>query len=64
LIALKLLYLPDERQGWRSKTLLKQIIIRPAHIVRHARSVLARVWVPPRWFDWWRAVFERIWVSA
>jgi hypothetical protein len=64
LIALKLLYLPDARQGWRIKTLLKQIIIMPAHIVKHARTVLARVWVPPRWFDWWRAVFARIWASA
>lgn len=64
LIALKLLYLPDERQGWRIKTLLKHLIILPAHIVRHARSVLARVWVPPRWFDWWRHVHERIWATA
>jgi hypothetical protein len=64
LIALKLLYLPDERQGWRIKTLLKHLIILPAHLVRHARSVMARVWVPPRWFDWWRAVHERIWATA
>lgn len=64
LIALKLLYLPDERQGWRIKTLLKHLIILPAHIVRHARTVLARVWVPPRWFDWWRQVHERIWMTG
>jgi hypothetical protein len=31
LIALKLVFLPEERRGWRIKTLLKQII-------HHARA--------------------------
>jgi hypothetical protein len=46
------------------KTLLKQIVILPAHIVRHARQITARVWVPPQWLEWWQALYERIWATA
>jgi hypothetical protein len=42
LIALKLLHLPDDCQGWQLKTLLRQVLLLPAALVRHARVLVAR----------------------
>jgi hypothetical protein len=61
LIALKLLHLPDDCQGWQLKTLLRQVILMPAKLVRHARVLIARVEVPTAWLAWWRNLMGRLW---
>lgn len=63
LAALKLLHLPDDCQGWQLKTLLSKLLLLPAQIVRHARTMVARVQVPAQWLAWWRAVMTRLWPS-
>jgi hypothetical protein len=61
LIALKLLHLPDDCQNWQLKTLLRQVLLMPAKLVRHARLLIARVQVPAAWLCWWRTVMSRLW---
>ena len=61
LIALKLLHLPDDCQSWQLKTLLRQVLLMPAALVRHARVLIARVQVPAAWLCWWRTVMSRLW---
>lgn len=58
--ALKLLHLPDECQSWRVRTLLRQVVILPARVVRHARRLVARVCVPAGWLAWWSALVQRL----
>jgi hypothetical protein len=58
--ALKLLHLPDDCQSWRVRTLLRQVVILPARLVRHARQMVARVAVPGGWMAWWRALVQRL----
>lgn len=61
LIALKLLHLPDNCQGWQIKTILKQLMLMPASVIRHARYLLARIQVPAAWLQWWRMTMARLW---
>jgi len=61
LIALKLLHLPDDCQSWQLKTLLRQVLLLPAALVRHARVLVARVQVPAAWLCWWRTLMSRLW---
>ena len=63
LIALKLLHLPDDCQSWQLKTLLRQVLLMPAKLVRHARVLIARVQVPAAWLCWWRSVMSRLWLA-
>jgi hypothetical protein len=63
LIALKLLHLPDDCQSWQLKTLLRQVLLMPARLVRHARVLIARVQVPAAWLCWWRSVMSRLWLQ-
>jgi hypothetical protein len=60
LIALKLLHLPDDCQNWQLKTLLRQVLLMPAALVRHARVLIARVQVTAAWLSWWRTVMSRL----
>lgn len=62
--ALKLLHLPDDCQSWRVRTLLRQVVILPARLVRHARSLVARVSVPVSWLSWWNALVARLELRA
>lgn len=61
LVAVKLLCLPDECQGWQVKTMLRQVVRLPALMVRHARLLLARVEVPGAWLVWWQNWLQRWW---
>jgi len=63
LIALKLLHLPDDCQSWQLKTLLRQVLLMPAKLVRHARVLIARVQVPAVWLCWWRNLMRRLWLE-
>lgn len=61
LVAVKLLCLPDECQGWQVKTMLRQVVRLPALLVRHARLLVARVEVPAAWLVWWQNWLQRWW---
>ena len=64
MIALKLLGLPEECQGWQLKTLMRQIVRLPAVLVAQARRLIARVEVPGAWLVWWTRWEERWWPTA
>jgi hypothetical protein len=61
--AVQILYLPDECQSWTVPTLLRQVVRLPAVLVQHARRMIARVEVAPRWLNWWQ-VWEARWRSS
>jgi hypothetical protein len=63
LIALKLPHLPDDCQNWQLKTLLRQSLLTPAKLVRHARVLIARVQVPAAWLCWRRTGMSRLWLE-
>jgi hypothetical protein len=64
MIALKVLRLPEECQGWQLKTLMRQIVRLPAVLVAHARRLVARVEVPAAWLVWWSNWEQRWWPTA
>ncbi len=61
LIAIKLLDLSDDCQGWRVKTLLKKLVFLPGRIRRRSRQWLAKLMVPGAWLGWWVRWAQRIW---
>ena len=61
LVALRVLELPDEAQGWRVRTIVRNLLTVPVVVSRHARYLRARVCVPAGWLRWWRLYFAR-WV--
>jgi hypothetical protein len=61
LVALKLLHLPEDCQGWQIKTMLRQLMLIPASVVRHARRLVARIQVPAQWLQWWCLTMSRLW---
>ena len=61
--AVQLLCLPEECQSWQLKTLLRQVLLMPAKLVKHARVLIARVQVPAAWLCWWRTVMSRLWLE-
>jgi len=61
LVALKLLHLPDDCQGWQVKTLFHKIMLMPARLVQHARLIVARIMVAPERLAWWVQTLSRLW---
>lgn len=61
LVALRVMELPDDAQGWRVRTMVRNLLTVPVVVSRHARYRRARVCVPAGWMRWWRLYFER-WV--
>lgn len=61
MVAVKLLCLPEECQGWQVKTLLRQVVRLPAALVTHARRLVVRVEVPAAWLVWWEQWEQRWW---
>jgi hypothetical protein len=61
MVAVKVLCLPDECQGWQVRTLMARLVRLPATLVTHARRLVARVEVPASWLGWWSAWVERWW---
>jgi Transposase DDE domain group 1 len=64
LVALKILHLPEECQGWQVKTLLRKILLLPARLVQHARVLVARILVPAERLSWWVETMRRLWPQA
>lgn len=54
LTALKVLELSDAEQGWRARTIIRQLLTVPVSVSRHSRYQTARVCIPAGWLRWWR----------
>jgi hypothetical protein len=52
--AIKLLYLPEEHQPKRVRTLLHQLLLIPVEIKRHARQLKAVCFIGAGWIEWWK----------
>jgi len=63
MVAIKLLDLNDECQGWRVKTLMKKLVFLPGRLVWRSRQWVARVLVPGAWLGWWQRWAERVWAT-
>ena len=61
LVAIKLLDLGEDCQGWRLKTLLKKLVFLPGRLNRRSRQWVARVMVPGAWLGWWQRWAQRVW---
>ena len=61
MVAIKLLDLNDECQGWRIKTLMKKLVLLPGRLSRRARQWVVQVLVPGAWLCWWQRWAERAW---
>jgi len=61
MVAIKLLDLKDDCQGWQLKTLMKKLVFMPGRLGRHARQWVAKVMVPGAWLSWWQRWAQRAW---
>ena len=61
MVAIKLVDLKDQCQGWRMKTLMKKRVRLPGRLSRRSRQWVARVLVPGAWLNWWQRWLERAW---
>jgi len=64
MIAIKLLDLSDDCQGWRVKTLMKKLVFLPGRLSRRSRQWVARVLVPGAWLCWWQRWAQRVWPTV
>jgi hypothetical protein len=61
MVAIKLLDLKDDCQGWQLKTLMKKLVFMPGRLRKRSRQWVARVMVPGAWLCWWQRWSERVW---
>jgi hypothetical protein len=61
MVAIKLLDLKDDCQGWQLKTLMKKLVFMPGRLGQRSRQWVARVMVPGAWLSWWHRWSERVW---
>ena len=61
MVAIKLLDLNDDCQGWRIKTLMKKLVMLPGRLSWRSRQWVARVLVPGAWLCWWQRWAGRVW---
>jgi len=61
MVAIKLLDLNDDCQGWRIKTLMKKLVMLPGRLSQRARQWVAQVLVPGAWLNWWQRWAQRVW---
>ena len=59
LMAVKLLYLDDDQQGWTVRTLIRFWLTVPVKIGKHAHRTSARIFVPKASLRWWRLFIEQ-----
>jgi hypothetical protein len=58
MIAFRVLDLPDDAQGWRPKTIIRNLLIVPVKVSTHARRRVATLCVPAGWMRWWRLFLQ------
>lgn len=56
--ALKLLYLPEDDQPKRVRTLLQHLLLMPIEIKRHARQLKAVCFIAAGWMEWWKGFLQ------
>jgi Transposase DDE domain group 1 len=61
MVAIKLLDLNDDCQGWRIQTLMKKLVLLPGRLCHRSRQWVARVLVPGVWLCWWQRWAQRVW---
>jgi len=61
MVAIKLLDLNDDCQGWRIRTLMKKLVLLPGRMAWRSRQWVARVRVPGAWLCWWQRWAQRVW---
>jgi hypothetical protein len=61
MVAIKLLDLKDDCQGWQLKTLMKKLVFMPGRLGKRSRQWVAKVLVPGAWLNWWQRWSERVW---
>jgi hypothetical protein len=61
MVAIKVLDLKDEVQGWQLKTLMKKLVFLPGRLGQRSRQWVARVLVPGAWLNWWQRWAQQIW---
>lgn len=61
MIAIKLLDLSDDCQGWRVRTLMKKMVMLPGRLSQRSRQWIAKVMVPGAWLCWWQRWAQRVW---
>jgi len=61
MVAIKLLDLNDDCQGWRVKTLMKKLVFLPGRLAWRSRQWVVRVLVPGAWLGWWQRWAQRVW---
>ena len=61
LMALKVLDLPDDAQGWRVRSIIRRLLTVPVTVSYHARYRTATVCVATGWLRWWRLFMDQ-WV--
>lgn len=54
LIALRVLDLPDDAQGWRPRSIIRNLLTVPVKVAMHARYRCATICIPAGWMRWWR----------
>lgn len=64
MVAIKLLDLNDDCQGWRIKTLMKKLVMLPGRLTQRSRQWVARVLVPGAWLCWWQRWAQRVWPTS
>jgi hypothetical protein len=64
MVAIKLLDLNDDCQGWRVKTLMKKLVFLPGRLAWRSRQWVARVLVPGAWLCWWQRWAQRVWPTS
>jgi len=64
MVAIKLLDLNDDCQGWRIKTLMKKLVLLPGRLSQRSRQWVAKVLVPGAWLCWWQRWAARVWPEA
>lgn len=58
MIALRVLDLPDDAQGWRPRTMIRHLLTVPVKVSMHARYRRATICVPAGWMRWWRLFLQ------
>ena len=61
MVAIKLLDLQDDCQGWQLKTLMKKLVFMPGRLSHRSRQWVAKVLVPGAWLSWWERWAQRVW---
>lgn len=64
MVAIKLLDLNDDCQGWRIKTLMKKLVMLPGRLSWRSRQWVARVLVPGAWLCWWQRWAGHVWPAG